>query len=73
MGRDGADRHAEADRRADPQVVRPGGRPGRHQEVPRAVRRGRAGADAGRRPGEMMKDVKDWGENVKLAKIEPQG
>ena len=73
VGGDGAGGDAEAGRRPDQQVVRAGRRLGGHQEVPGAVRRRSAGRDAGGGAGALIKDVKDWGEYVKLAKIEPQG
>ena len=72
VGRDGAGRHAEAGRRPDPQVVRADGVVGGHQEVPQQLRRRSVHQYAAKQGQAMLeRDVKDWGDYVRLAKIEP--
>ena len=70
VGRDGAGRDAEADRRQDQPVVRPDRQHRGDQEVSRRFRRRSDDQHARARPTEMFQTaIKEWGEYVRIAKI----
>ena len=74
VGRDGAGRHAEADRRQDQSMVRRRWCRRRRRRSSSTIS---AATPTSTRPSRARRcserDVKDWGDYVRLAKIEPQG
>ena len=60
---------AAAGHRPDQQVVRADGVDGRNQEIPQQLRRRSEHRVRRRSAKQFLKDIKDWGDYVRMAKI----